>query len=42
MKAVDIPEYKVLEDVILWKDNKTWYLTYMGSQNITVGDATTD
>jgi len=42
MKAVDIPECKVLEDVILSEDNKTWYLTCMGSQNVIVGDATTD
>jgi hypothetical protein len=42
MKAVEIPECKVLEDAIFTADNKTWYLTCMGSQNIIVGDATTD
>lgn len=42
MKAVDIPECKVLEDATFTADNKTWYLTCMGSQNIIVGDALTD
>lgn len=42
MKAVKIPECKVLEDAIFTADNKTWYLTCMGSQNIIVGDASTD
>jgi DNA-binding beta-propeller fold protein YncE len=42
IKAVNIPECKVLEDAIFTSDNKTWYLTCMGSQNIIVGDAVTD
>jgi DNA-binding beta-propeller fold protein YncE len=42
IKTVDIPECKVLEDAIFTSDNKTWYLTCMGSQNIIVGDALTD
>jgi DNA-binding beta-propeller fold protein YncE len=42
MKAVEIPECKVLEDATFTADNKTWYLTCMGSQNIIVGDALTD
>jgi len=42
MKSVEIPECKVLEDATFTADNKTWYLTCMGSQNIIVGDASTD
>jgi len=42
MKAIDIPECKVLEDQTFTSDNKTWYMTCMGSQNIIVGDAVTD
>lgn len=42
VKAVEIPNCKVLEDATFTSDNKTWYLTCMGSQNIIVGDATTD
>ena len=42
VKAVEIPGCKVLEDATFTSDNKTWYLTCMGSQNIIVGDAVTD
>jgi DNA-binding beta-propeller fold protein YncE len=42
MKAVEIPECKVLEDATFTSDNKTWYLTCLGSQKILVGDAVTD
>jgi DNA-binding beta-propeller fold protein YncE len=42
VKAIEIPECKVLEDATFTADNKTWYLTCMGSQNIIVGDALTD
>jgi DNA-binding beta-propeller fold protein YncE len=42
MKTVDIPDCKVLEDAVFTSDNKTWYMTCMGSQNIIVGDAVTD
>jgi DNA-binding beta-propeller fold protein YncE len=42
VKAVEIPECKVLEDAVFTADNKTWYLTCMGSHNIIVGDAVTD
>lgn len=42
MKAVEIPECKGLEDATFTADNKTWYLTCMGSQNIITGDAVTD
>jgi DNA-binding beta-propeller fold protein YncE len=42
LKAIEIPNCKVLEDATFTSNNKTWYLTCMGSQNIIVGDAVTD
>lgn len=42
MKAIEIPECKVLENLIFSGDGQTWYLTCMGSSNIIVGDAATD
>lgn len=42
MKAVKIPQCKVLEDAVFSADGKKWYLTCMGSQNVIVGDASTD
>jgi DNA-binding beta-propeller fold protein YncE len=41
-KKIDVPDCKVGEDVVFSKDNKTWYLTCMGSSNVIVGDAQTD
>ena len=38
----EIPECLVGEDVILSEDNKTWYLTCMGSNKVVVGDVETD
>jgi DNA-binding beta-propeller fold protein YncE len=42
MKAVEVPDCKVLEDIVLSEDNKTWYLTCMGSDNMIIGNAVTD
>jgi DNA-binding beta-propeller fold protein YncE len=42
LKAVDVPGCTVLEDVVLTPDNKTWFLTCMGSHNVVVGDAVAD
>ncbi len=42
LKKVAVPGCKVGEDVIFSDDNKTWYLTCMGSANIIVGDVATD
>ena len=42
LKAVDVPGCTVLEDLIVTPDNKTWFLTCMGSHNVVVGDAVTD
>ena len=39
---IDIPECEVGEDVIIDEDNKTWYLTCMGSHKVVVGDVATD
>src|SRR5205823_9384175 len=42
MKAVEVQDCKVLEDVVFSDDNRTWYLTCMGSDNVIMGDATID
>lgn len=42
VRAVAVPDCKVGEDIMFSDDNKTWYLTCMGSDNVIVGDAHTD
>jgi DNA-binding beta-propeller fold protein YncE len=42
MKAVEVPGCAALEDLAFSDDNRRWYLTCMGSDNVMVGDATTD
>jgi hypothetical protein len=42
LKTVDVPDCKVAEDMVFLDDNKTWYLTCMGTSNVIVGDAKTD
>jgi DNA-binding beta-propeller fold protein YncE len=42
MKAVAVPDCQVLEDVVFSEDNRTWYMTCMGSSNVIMGDATAD
>ncbi len=42
LKRVAVPACKVGEDLVFSEDNKTWYLTCTGSQNVIVGDAATD
>jgi DNA-binding beta-propeller fold protein YncE len=42
MKAVETQGCRVLEDIVLSEDNRTWYLTCMGSDNVIIGDAITD
>src|SRR3989304_4492096 len=42
MKATPVPDSQVLEDVVFSEDNRTWFLTCMGSHNVVVGDAVTD
>ena len=42
MKTVETPDCQVQEDVVFSQDNRTWYLTCMGSSTVVIGDATTD
>src|SRR5262249_47073102 len=42
MKVVAIPDCQVGEDVVFSEDNRTWYVTCMGSDAVIVGDAVTD
>ena len=42
MKTVQVPQCQVGEDVMFSNDNKTWYLTCMGSNKVIVGDRATD
>ncbi len=42
MKVVEVPDCKVGEDIVFSDDNRTWYLTCMGSDNVIMGDATAD
>jgi DNA-binding beta-propeller fold protein YncE len=42
MNAIDMKDCKVLEDIVFSDDNRTWYLTCMGSSNVIIGDAMTD
>lgn len=41
-KKIDLPDCQVSEDMVFSEDDKTWYLTCMGSSNVIVGDAQTD
>jgi len=42
MKTVAVPDCQVSEDVVFSENNRTWYLTCMGSSNVIIGDAMTD
>ena len=42
LKTVGIPDCQVGEDVVFSEDNRTWYVTCMGSDAVIVGDAVTD
>ena len=42
LRAIDVPDCLAGEDLVVSEDNKTWYLTCMGSSNVIVGDALTD
>jgi DNA-binding beta-propeller fold protein YncE len=41
-KVVAIPDCQVGEDVVFSGDNRTWYVTCMGSDAVIVGDAVSD
>jgi DNA-binding beta-propeller fold protein YncE len=42
IKKVELPDCQVGEDIVFSKDNKTWYLTCMGSSKVIIGDAQND
>ena len=42
LRAIDVPDCQVGEDLVVSEDNKTWYLTCMGSSAVIMGDAVTD
>jgi DNA-binding beta-propeller fold protein YncE len=42
VKTIAIPDCQVGEDVVFSEDNRTWYVTCMGSDAVIVGDAVTD
>ncbi len=42
LRAINVPDCLAGEDLVVSEDNKTWYLTCMGSSNVIVGDALTD
>ena len=42
MKTVQVPPCQVGEDVVFSNDNRTWYLTCLGSNKVIVGDTATD
>ena len=42
IKTIALPGCAVGEDIVFAADNKTWFVSCMGSQNIVVGDAVAD
>ncbi|MBI2882267.1 MAG: YncE family protein [Candidatus Tectomicrobia bacterium] len=42
LKKIDVSGCEIGEDVVFSDDNKTWYLTCMGSRNVVVGDVAAD
>ncbi|MGE3152885.1 MAG: YncE family protein [Nitrospiraceae bacterium] len=42
LQAVAVPDCQVSEDLVVSEDNRTWYLTCMGSNTVILGDAVTD
>ena len=42
MKTVEVQDCKVGEDIVFSEDNRIWYLTCMGSDNVIMGDAVAD
>ncbi|MCA1959070.1 MAG: YncE family protein [Nitrospira sp.] len=42
LRAIDVPECQVGEDLVVSEDNRTWYLTCMGSSTVIMGDALID
>ncbi|MGA6827302.1 YncE family protein [Nitrospira sp. NS4] len=42
LRAIAVPDCLVGEDLVVSEDNRTWYLTCMGSSNVIMGDAVKD
>lgn len=42
LRAIDVPECQVGEDLVVSEDNRIWYLTCMGSSTVIMGDALID
>ena len=42
LRAIDVPDCQALEDLVVSDDNRTWYLTCMGSNAVIMGDAVKD
>jgi DNA-binding beta-propeller fold protein YncE len=42
LQMIAVPDCKVGEDLVVSEDNKTWFLTCMGSSNVIMGDAVKD
>ena len=42
LKTIDVPECKVAEDIVFSDDEKRWFVTCMGSNNVIMGNAKTD
>lgn len=42
LRAIEVPDCLVSEDLVVSEDNRTWYLTCMGSSAVIMGDAVTD
>ena len=39
LRAIEVPDCQMGEDLAVSEDNRTWYLTCMGSNNVIMGDA---
>jgi len=42
LRAIPVPDCQLGEDIVVSEDNKTWFLTCMGSSNVIMGDAVKD
>jgi DNA-binding beta-propeller fold protein YncE len=42
LRTIEVPDCQVGEDLVVSDDNKTWYLTCMGSSTVIMGNAVTD
>jgi hypothetical protein len=42
LRAIAVPDCQFGEDLVVSEDNKTWYLTCMGSSTVIMGDAVKD